>query len=113
MTVVCILNAVLAFFTALALFDSIWEREFALVILGDAQHSFLETPDPTTKGQCLRSKSDVDRYLDRGKRWTSTYMGQVCGTQGKFRCNSLSSTEWILTLVLYVVPFICKLLIIY
>lgn len=67
-TILNLIKAVLIFYTAFG------TKEDPLMTMGDAVASFLERRDPTTKGMCLLSRSDVKKqkgYFPAGpKEWT-------------------------------------------
>jgi len=76
---------------------TVWKlKEPTLVTIGDAVASFLYDPDPTTKGICLSTKSDIqnDRWkLQPAKPWNPTR---------HFWFRAASVKRWLICNILYV-----------
>jgi hypothetical protein len=91
MTIVIIANAAKAFVMIL----TVWSlREPTLVTIGDAIASFLNTPDPTTAGICLSTKTNIkdNRWKNQpAKPWVSKHHFWFRGASVKrwLACNIL------------------------
>jgi len=66
---------------------TIWKSDFTLVTLGDAISSFLETPDPASKGMCTATKKEIQDgwwpVSNRPRRWLNkrTFWYEAVGFQ--------------------------------
>jgi hypothetical protein len=80
------------FVKLLCMVFTVWRcKEFSMVTLGDAVGSFLEMPDPYTRGMCTVTKKEIEngawtRY--QPKRWES---------RRSFRCEAVGVRRWILS----------------
>lgn len=69
---------------------TMWKyRESSMVTLGDAVSSFLERPDPYTKGMCIVTKKEIESGVwttDQPKRWED---------RRSFRLEAVGLRRWI------------------
>lgn len=100
MLVVCCLNALGVCLTAAALFDDTLDRASALVILGDAQESFLRNPDKDTRGLCLLTLSDVDEQLKTRSQWVATTDAKEWSFRAYRRWETVGAWGYMLTLIM-------------
>ena len=78
------------FFKLLCMVYTIYRcREFKMVTLGDAVSSFLERPDPCTKGMCIVTKKDIE-----GGNWTRN-QPKRWKDRKSFRCEAVGLGRWI------------------
>lgn len=79
------------FVKLLAMIITLWKcKEESFVTLGDALHSFLESPDANTAGMCIATKKDFDGKwpAPESKRWSS---------KKQFWYEGVGIRRWILT----------------
>jgi hypothetical protein len=80
------------FVKLLCMVFTVWRcREFSMVTLGDAVSSFLETPDPCTKGMCTVTKREIEKGTwtsDEPRKWEN---------RKSFHCEAVGIRRWILS----------------
>lgn len=98
--VVIICNVIKIVSFASALYISRKPKDQPLCTTGDAIQSFLQHPDPCTKGRCLAAKEDYDKWLPRSKEWIPRLItvGDVW-TGGRYRWRkAIKKWQWIVFL---------------